>query len=207
MSWSPGDVVTLREVWRGRVWEARPAIVVRDDPELRIFYRGAGTVAQIPVDTDGREMRLPLGHWRFAEWRAQRNVLSFVLPETAYAVLALSDGPAHEFLGWYINLEDPPRESPIGFDTTDHVLDVLIPPDRSTWTWKDEDELEETISLGLFSPDDAVRFREEGERAARAIIERRSPFDEPWEEWRPDPAWPQPHLPEGWGRVDSSGPD
>jgi len=201
MSWSPGDAVVLREIWRGRVWEARPAIVVRNDPELQIFYRGAGSVATIPVDETGREMRLPRGDWRFAEWQAERNVLSFVVPDTAHAVLALSDGPTGEFLGWYVNLEDPPRESDIGFDTTDHVLDVLIPPDRSTWTWKDEDELDEAVALGLFTSEQAEAFRAEGERAARTIIERRPPFDEPWEEWRPDPAWPRPQLPEGWDRV------
>src|SRR5438045_7615075 len=99
MSWSLGDAVALREIWRGRVWEARPAIVVRDDPELRIFYRGAGSTAQIPVDANGREIRLPSGDWRFAEWRAQRDVLSFALPDAAHAVLALNDAPSGEFLG------------------------------------------------------------------------------------------------------------
>lgn len=201
MSWSPGDVVALREVWRGRIWEARAAIVVRADAEMLMFYRGPGSRSQIPVDAEGRELRLPHGEWSLAGYEAHRHVLSFAFPDTAHAVLALGDGQTGEFLGWYVNLEDPPRASSVGFDTTDHVLDVLVPPDRSTWTWKDEDELEEAVSLGLFSPDDAVRFREEGERAARAIIERRPPFDEPWEEWRPDPAWPAPELPAGWDRV------
>ncbi len=45
-----------------------------------------------------------------------------------------------EFLGWYVNLEDPWRETALGFDTTDHLLDVWIDPDR-TWRWKDEDHL------------------------------------------------------------------
>jgi len=202
MSWSPGDAVALREIWRGRVWEARAAIVVRADPEILMFYRGAGTGAQIPVDDEGRELRLPLGEWRLTEYETHRHVLSFAFPGTAHAVLALSDGTTDEFLGWYVNLEDPPRPSRVGFDTTDHVLDVLIPPDRSTWTWKDEDELEEAIELGLFSLEDAARFRAEGELAARAIIERKPPFDEPWEEWRPDPSWPRPELPEGWDLVE-----
>jgi len=201
MRWSPGDAVALREIWRGRVWEARPAIVVRDDPELRMFYVAPGNRSQVAVDHTGQQLRLPQEDWRLAEvQRLGHHVLSFASRDVSHAVLAFSD-EAGEFLGWYVNLEDPPKPSPIGFDTTDHLLDVLIPPDRSTWTWKDEDELEEAIVLGLFSPDDAVRFREEGERAARAIIERQPPFDEPWEEWHPDPAWPQPELPEGWDRI------
>src|SRR5205814_261751 len=99
------------------------------------------------------------------------------------------------------NLQAPLQPTSFGFDTTDYLLDVLVPPDRSTWTWKDEDELEEAVALGLFSPEDVREFRAEGERAAGAIIERKPPFDEPWEEWRPDPTWPAPELPDGWDRL------
>jgi len=35
--------------------------------------------------------------------------------------------------------------------------------------------------------------------AAVAMAERReSPFNEGWERWLPDAAWPVPELPEGW---------
>jgi hypothetical protein len=200
---SPGDPVVLREIWRGRVWEARSAIVVRDDPEMQMFYLPPGNRPRIAVDVEGKPLRLPRGDWRLAEvTRTGQHVLSFAFPDVPYAVLAFFDVETGDFLGWYVNLEDPPRPSSAGFDTTDHVLDVLIPPDRSTWTWKDEDELDEAVALGLFSTEDAARFRTEGERAARSIIERIPPFDEPWEDWRPDPAWSAAELPEGWDRVD-----
>jgi predicted RNA-binding protein associated with RNAse of E/G family len=203
MRWSPGDAVVLREIWHGKVWDARPATVVRDDPEMRMFYVPPGNGVQIAVDLEGRPLRLPLGDWRLQEVRWHNwHVLSFVFPNTPYAVLAFVGAETDRFLGWYVNLEDPPRPSPVGFDTTDHVLDVLIPPDRSTRTWKDEDELEKAVAAGLFSAEDAARFRVEGERAARSIIERTPPFDEPWEDWRPGPSWPPPEFPDGWDRVD-----
>jgi hypothetical protein len=204
MRWSPGDSVVLREIWFGRVWEARPAIVVRDDPEMRMFYVPPGNRVQVAVDLEGRPLRLPRGDWRLKETRWHNwHVLSFVFPDMPYAVLAFVGAETDQFLGWYVNLEDPPRASPFGFDTTDHVLDVLIPPDRSSWRWKDEDELEKAVAAGLFSAEDAARFRVEGEHAARSVIERTPPFDERWEDWRPDPSWPLPELPEGWDRVDS----
>ena len=173
-----------------------------------MFYVAPGNRSQRAVGPDGVQLRLPCDEWRLAEvqWLGH-HVLSFAFPDASHAVIAIIVEATKEFLGWYVNLQAPLQPTRLGFDTTDHVLDVLVPPDRSTWTWKDEDELEEAVALGLFSPEDVREFRAEGERAAGAIIERKPPFDEPWEEWRPDPAWPQPDLPEGWDRVDSSGPD
>ena len=55
----PGEVVALREIWQGRVWEARPAVVVEDAPDRRSFFIPAGTVAQLPADERGELLRLP----------------------------------------------------------------------------------------------------------------------------------------------------
>ncbi len=99
-----------------------------------------------------------------------------------------------ELVGWYVNLEEPWRESPFGFDTTDHLLDVWIEPDRS-WRWKDEDELAEAVEIGLFTPAKADAIRAEGERAIERIEAWSTPFDEGWETWRQGPDWPLPELP------------
>ena len=91
--------------------------------------------------------------------------------------------------------------SPAGFDTVEHLLDVTIPPDRSTWAWKDEDELAEAVDLGLFTDEDAAWFRYWGERAVEHVLLREPPFDEDWSTWRPDPAWDEPVLPADWDLV------
>ena len=87
-----------------------------------------------------------------------RSVLSFGWPGAQHAILALWSAD-RSFSGWYVNLEQRLGRSRTTYDFVDHCLDVLIPPDRSTWTWKDEDELEEAVRLGIFTPDDAERFR------------------------------------------------
>jgi hypothetical protein len=101
---------------------------------------------------------------------------------------------------WYVNLQEPLARTPLGFDTVDHLLDVVVELDRSSWRWKDEDELEEGVGAGMFSPADARRFRSWGERARDRVLRGDPPFDRDWSAWRPDPAWPVPELPAGWDR-------
>ena len=100
--------------------------------------------------------------------------------------------PDGQFEHWYVNFEQPLRRTPIGYDTFDHKLDLIVMPD-GTYRWKDEDELEQAAALGIV---DAAAVRAEAER----VLEE-WPFPTGWEDWRPDPAWPIPQLPEGWDRV------
>ncbi len=155
----------------------------------------------VAVGDDGHELRLYQDRWHLAKKRTNRAFLSFAWPEEPYGVLAFWE-PDGAFAGWYVNLETPLHRTPVGFDFTDHCLDVLISPDRSTWTWKDEDELEEAVSLGIFSPADAEAFRAEGMVAVERIIQGEPPFDRDWSTWRPDPEWSVPILPPGWDTID-----
>jgi hypothetical protein len=187
-------------MWGDRIWSARPLIVVEDRPDYRAFYAPNPLRYRIPVGDDDVELRLPARRWRLAEkeWTHNR-VLSFGF-DAGYAVLVFWD-PSDVFRGYYVNLEDPLRPTPLGFDTTDNLLDVVIEPDRSAWRWKDEDELEEAIARGLFTEDQAAGFRRAGERGLRHVLDREPPFDRDWEDWRPDPSWPKPRLPDGWDRI------
>jgi predicted RNA-binding protein associated with RNAse of E/G family len=106
----------------------------------------------------------------------------------------------YSFIGWYVNLEDPWRRTHLGFDTKDHVLDIWVLADRS-WRWKDEDELEAAVGAGLFTLHEAKAIREEGERVIERVEAWTEPFNEGWEQWRPDPDWPLPSVPEGWDRL------
>jgi hypothetical protein len=192
---APGDVVVLRELWRGRVWAARPAHVVVDEPALRMFHVPPRVLVLEAGGAAGLPLRLPPSEgWRLRRVpRSPTRVLSFAFPDTPYAVLAIW-APDGSFRGWYVNLQRPLVPSPAGFDTTDLVLDVRIDPD-GRWRWKDEDELAEAIARGLLDEEAATRLRRWGERAVEHVVLREPPFDRDWRGWRPDPRWAPPELP------------
>jgi hypothetical protein len=197
---SPGDPIVLRELWRDRVFEARPMVVVQDEPHQRMLYLPAGVRCGVPVAEDGDVLRLPDRPWRLeVRPRGENPVLSFAWPDVPYAVLLWTTAADHRV--WYVNLEEPLTRTPIGFDTVDHALDVLVELDGTSWSWKDEDELAEAVENGLFTDEETETFRRWGELARDRILRREPPFDRDWAGWSPDPSWPIPRLPEGWDRV------
>ena len=201
--WShrPGEPVAIREIWNGRVWYARPATVVLDEPNLTMLLVPPGVQAKEPVDHLGAPLRIPTSEWGFRDTtRGDTWNLSFAFPDTPYSVI-LGYEPTGELREYYVNLQTPLVRSPVGFDTVEHILDVTIVPDRTSWSWKDEDELAEAIEAGLFSEDEAAWFHFWGERAVEHVLLREPPFDEDWSAWRPDPAWDAPTLPPDWDRV------
>jgi hypothetical protein len=128
------------------------------------------------------------------------HVLSFAWPDVGHAVLHFWDEdwvPA----SWYVNVQRPLRRFELGFDTLDQDLDVVIAADRSSFTWKDEEDVTRGVELGAYSEAEASGFRQEAEAGIRRLLDRAPPFDRNWADWRPDPAWPAPTLPAGWDRI------
>lgn len=196
--WSPGEAIALREIWRGKLWTARAATVVEDSPGRTILYVAPGMRWKCPVNPDGSWQRVPSEEWVLGDrvWR-EKHVLSFTWPGVAHAVLLYWGAEDHRFLGWYVNLQEPLRRAPAGFDYMDHMLDIEVAPDRS-WRWKDEDELEQMLRGRLITPAETREIRAEAGRAIERLERREEPFDDRWIGWRPDASWPTPELPPGW---------
>ncbi len=205
MRFPQGVTVLFHEVWQDRVWAARPMIVARDEDELVSLWFPEGTHYKRPIPPPTREAAgdrgkrlascLVLRDWVFedAEWDASTLVL-------------MRSGDWHavwcswrhgEHLPWYANLQEPFRRTDAGFETMDLALDVIINR-AGQWRWKDEDELDSFVAAGVFDEPLAQRLRAEGLRVASRAERNEPPFSEPWPEWRPDPSWASPELPEGW---------
>lgn len=197
-----GDVVSMREIWRGRIWAARPMIVVRDDSELQAFWFPRGTAWKAPRRaSDHSRMRVPLDDWDLADLAWDRNDNLILTPAGAAHAVHCFFEPGGALKGWYVNLQEPLRRTSNGFDTMDLALDVLATPDLSRWEWKDIDDLAEFVAHGLLAQAHADEIHAEGERVIAQIEARAGVFAQPWPRWRPDSQWPLPVLPEGWDAV------
>jgi hypothetical protein len=207
--WKPGSQIVYREVWRGRVWTARPVTVVQDAPDLIVLYLCSGARWKFPAPVDGDEEHPHLFHYLLAteSWRlidltwTWGDTLFLVRPGEAHAVHAMWREPDRAFEGWYINLQEPVRRTRIGFDSMDQDLDIVVSPDLSTWSWKDEEPFRHGIEIGLFTNQQVREIRAEGKRVIERVRAKASPFDDGWEDWVPDPAWPVPELPQAWDQI------
>jgi hypothetical protein len=191
----PGDSV----LWRGGIERVRWAIphtfVAEDDGRVLLYCRpGARGKRPKHAFTEYPE-QLATGEWEIRDFDWKLNhVLRLTPLDRAHSIDLFWSDPSWEFRGWYVNLQKPLKRSRFGFDTRDHALDITVEPDGS-WAWKDEDHLEQLVELRLFTPDQATEIRAEGERV---LAEK--PWPTGYENWRPDPEWPMPALPEGWER-------
>jgi predicted RNA-binding protein associated with RNAse of E/G family len=187
-------VALLRFIRFGKVRHAAPHFVVRDEDDLVVLWMPIGTLMKRPV-ARGPIRGQADGDWEMYDHLWHTSSQLSLIPWGRAHCIELLWNQADEFAGWYVNIQEPLRRTPTGFETDDLILDIRVQPDE-TWAWKDEDELEEAVRLGRFTEAEAVEIRAEGER----VIEER-PWPTGWEDWRPDPAWGLPQLAEGWDVV------
>lgn len=196
----PGDHIVLREVWRGRVWTARPAIVVEDSPDLVALHLAEGSIWKRAFDISGMPKHIPAGDWALGDETWTNDVLRLSIPEEPFSVLPIREGGG-ELRFWYLNIEAPLRRTPLGFDYMDQTLDIIVSPDRSNWRWKDEEELAEAVALGVYTVEEADGIRAAGEGALARFLAGGPPLNRNWERWQPPPDWSVPALPAGWDIV------
>lgn len=201
--WKLGDHIVLRGVRHGNLWFAIVATVVQDAPDLIALYWPAGTPnrtfskrATAKELNSVEPIELVEGMWE------KTDVLMLVKPGASHSIYVMWDPGQTRFRCWYVNLQEPLRRAKIGFDTMDHILDIVIRPDRSEWWWKDEDELEDAVEEGLYSPAEASEIRAEGERVIRKMEANQSPFCDGWENWSPPEDWEIPEFPANWDILD-----
>jgi predicted RNA-binding protein associated with RNAse of E/G family len=191
--------VVWRHLYQGRLRWAIPNLVIQETPEQIVSLLVPGTICKAPTSygRTGYVQQL-LGGWEVGDftWHTRRCLM--ISPRHSAHTIGLHwDHASGDFLGWYINLQEPLRQTPIGYDTFDQMLDVWIEPD-GTWSWKDWDELIEAEQVGIFTRVEADAIRAEGQRVIDSL-DRLLPTG--WEGWQPDLDWPLPTLPKGWEQT------
>ncbi|MEO1058415.1 MAG: DUF402 domain-containing protein, partial [Actinomycetota bacterium] len=135
--WTPGDTVIHQEVWRGRLWAARPMRVIEDTPGRILLWMPHRTRRKVPItppsrpDPPGRHRRvienLDRGDWAFGEHVWDVSCL-WILDPAAWHSTWVSWRPDGSHLGWYINFQMPMTRTSPGFEAMDLMLDVVAEP-------------------------------------------------------------------------------
>jgi hypothetical protein len=179
-----------------------PHVVLQDTNDLTAVYMPEGT----------KLWRWNLVEGRFREPRvSQGDSIRLFFPGKSYEVSLFYEtgtGPARHvqyffpgaqgrFYGWKIDLTSPFARTEVGLDMIDETLDIVVRPDR-TFIWKDEDQMELLVELGIYSAAEAERIRSVGHEVIDMVDKRAPPFDDEWIEWRPDPDLLLGEVPQGW---------
>jgi hypothetical protein len=199
--WETSQAIIMREVWRNKVYSVTPVRVVQDSSSWIALYRPPYTSNLWPHTREGATIRIPQDEWVLDGGPWPRGILYLVHVGFGYTYTGTWDDD-HIFGGWKIDLVDPVRRTSLGFDYMDQLLDIIVSTDRSSWSWKDEDEVRQAQEQGIFSVEQVRDLYQRGERAVQAILENEPPFDGNWETWSPNPALREPFdLPKGWDRI------
>lgn len=196
-----GDVVALRYITTdGRIEMCWPCRVVEDRDDLVALFIAAGSPYKAgPKKTAAEKRRQPRAVLPPDEYVWRNHTLRLLLPGRSHSV-SLSwgvQGGTRRLLKYFVNMEEPFRRTPVGFDTQDHTLDIEVAPDL-TWRWRDEQELANHVAEGFYTAALASAARAEGESAIEAIRRREHACVRGWPEWSPPAEWGIAPFVDGW---------
>jgi hypothetical protein len=200
---------TLRWLAGTRITGAVPCLVIQETGDTVALFQPAGSMWRrangVRLGPRGRNMLD--GDWdgthSLLEWLGL-GVLRVHRFGRPWSVWRWLDSERKWSGDFYVNLEDPWRRTPIGFDSGDWILDVVARGDRS-WRYKDEDELAWVESTGAVSAEWAQRARAAGTAAIADIEAWAWPFSANWDQWAPPISANLPILSSEWTRVDEPG--
>ncbi|NUS10656.1 MAG: DUF402 domain-containing protein [Streptomyces sp.] len=207
-SFEAGGTVVRRDVHRsGKVWSEHALRVVADTADALVTACAPGAQTRWPTlytraRAEGdRSVRaeafdaMATGEWQLAPavWQ-ETELLLWKPPAAWFSVNAFFT--AAGLRNWYVNFEHPTRRTADGFDTFDLTVDLVVTPDLTGWTWKDEDEYAHVRRLGIVTDTEHRAVQLARAQAVALIEDRAGPFADAdgWKAWRWDPAWPLPAL-------------
>lgn len=205
--WEAGDIIAWRGVYQNRIWHALPVSVVKDTSQEIVFAILPGAACMFEVTypkgkkSGKRRWDFTDDDWQLAEftWHTNR-VLSILEPEKYYSIMHFWDHTSAEFLGYYVNFQQPFTRSHCGVDSLDLDLDLIIDPDLS-FKWKDEDDYQAAINHGLISKEWINGIEDAKTEVFEKLEKRAYPFNGAWLDWKPDPQQSNCRLPANWNEL------
>ena len=182
-----------------------PVVVVKDTIHELVLAVLPGSICKVDKDY-GRKNGKRIWDFMDTDWKLDdflwhTNRLLFILePEQYYSINLFWNHKSNEFIGHYINFQYPYQRNHCGIDAMDLELDLVIEPDLD-FRWKDVNDYQKAIECRII-PSECVQGIENAKPEILERIKRRQyPFDGSWLDWKPDPIWSPPKLPENWDKI------
>ena len=210
-----GDHAVHRGVYNGKVWIARPVIVVEDRPDETQLLIVPGSICKFTTGLKTRKYRDSRSGSILDRWDEQlsmswelydhtwfgKRVLIINRPGDWYAIQLHWEHDTDTFLGWYVNFELPLVRSTAGYDTLDLELDLIIHPDYSL-EWKDLEEYENGVERGVISAEQVAQIEQGKVKVLNDIQQKSGVFaDQKLKFWKPPVKSTVPQLYESWNEV------
>ena len=200
--WEPGDHVVVRSLQGDEIIRAMPEIVVEDTSAKTVLFTPVGNRY---IHKHRKRVKGEIVYGQMGPLREQavlldqhtNDILMLFYPEKHFSIWLMWRHESGDFSFWYVDLQAPFRRTEIGFDVEDHDLDIVVQPDFS-WCWKDEEVVRDLVIHGCWSQEKADLVRRDGLEVVEMIESKTAPFNERWEQWRPDPSWGMPVLSSQW---------
>lgn len=204
-----GAGVAWRSIRDDHVSYAYAGLVIEDSELYIAVYQPTGAPLRRRTGRRGgpRNAMLPNGWdggYQDSTWTGKPNVRAHLIG-TCVSVIRPWDPNSASFQGWYVNLELPWRRSDCGYDSRDLILDITVTDDLENWQWKDVDQLEWSVDVGLLTAADAHWIWDQGWDAVGRLTQRESIFSKDWAGWAPDERWRAPVMPAGWNSTEPAG--
>ena len=207
--WKTGDNVLLRGMYEDHPVYMQSLRVVKDTPEETTLFIWPGAECVAP------SAYIHHGHaWNQVRWQETLNrtlkleryfwhTNSFLIllePQKYFSTIYIWSGTPGRFIGYYINFQLPFCRTPLGFDTLDLDLDMVVDPSFE-WEWKDEVEYRDAIRVGGIRPAWVVAVERAKVEIFERIEKRDYPLNASWLNFRPDPSCTLPYLPQNWNEA------
>ena len=182
---------------------AWPCRVVEDRDDLVALFVAAGSIYKAdPKQTARQKLAGEKKPFPTTDVVWKHDMLRLMFPGASHSVWLFWEGcgASRRLLRYFVNLEAPFRRTSLGFETQDHTLDVLVTPELEC-RWRDEEDFEDHVALGFYTPELAATVRTEGHRVIAAIAGGTHRCLE-WTHWASDANWPIPVLPEDWASIE-----
>lgn len=191
-------MIIERQVWHGTVVAGFPTIVIESSADRLVTYVAPGAeFGFVDGAYPGPSGQHP---WHGRRGWQGHGMLQVIDVDAWASVQHYWVGRERAFACWYINLQEPMRSTPIGYDSQDLELDIVVDPD-GRWSIKDDDLLDQRVAEGRWSASEAKAIRQIGRRV---VVDALEPdlwwWERHWADWTP-PDVTAPRLPPGWADV------